>query len=218
MYNRRSTKVITPASDGAEKVVSISEMKAWLRLDTTTDDEMIRDLIDVATEQVKQHLQRGLLNETLELILDWPTGSAIDDLDRLGDGEHNTTRQAANGHANEIDLPFPPVQSITSIKTTDTTNVQTTFSSSNYQLDTHGGRVFLNQGHTWPSDLRDRAAVVIRYVSGYGASPKAIPAAIKQAIRQHVAYMYECRQSCEIQPSCKDLLAPYRLHDMLGWV
>lgn len=216
-YNRKSLKVITPASDNSEKPVSLAEMKAYMRVDVETDDAIINDFIDIATEAAKQYLGRSVMTETLELTLD-RFGAGVDELDRLGSGVHNTTRQAVMSYGNEIDLPFPPVQSITSIKTFSTDNSESTFSSSYYQLDETGGRVYLNQGSTWPTSLRDREAVKVRYIAGYGSAPQDVPLPIKQAIRQHVSYMYECRQSCELPPSCKALLEPYRLLDYMGFV
>jgi len=217
-YNRKSLKVITPFSDNPEKVISLSDMKNYMRVDGTTDDNLINDFIDIATEAAKQYMRRAIITETLELILDRPSNSGFDEVDRLGDGVHNTTRQSVYGYGNEIDLPFLPIQSITSIKTFDVTNAETTVSAAFYTLDGDGGRVFLNSGNVWPSNLRDRAAMKIRFVAGYGSVPSAIPAGIRQAVRQHVSYMYECRQSCEMPPACQALLQSYRLLDDMGMI
>ena len=214
-YNRKSLKVITPASAVSEKPVSLAEMKSYMRVDTEDDDALINDFIDIATECVKQYTRRSIMTETLELTIDY-FGDSRDEFDTLSEGVHNTTRASVFGYGNEIDLPFIPIQSITSIKTYDTTNAESTFSSTYYQLDETGGRVYLNSGATWPTGLRDREAIKIRYVAGYGSTPQSVPAPIKQAIRQHVSFMYECRQSCELPPSCKALLEPYRLLDHMG--
>ncbi len=218
-FNRKSIKVIQPpvTASGVVKVISFVDMKEYLRVDTTADDTLINDFIDIATETARNYTQRAILKETIQLTLDRVSNNGGDEFDRLGAGTFNTTRQAALGWSNEIDLPFPPIIAISSIKTYATDNTESTYSSSNYQLDETGGRVYLNQGATWPSNLRAREAIKIEYTAGYGASATGVPASIRQAIRQHVAYMYECRQSCDMPPSCKDLLAPYKLYDQLGW-
>lgn len=216
-FNRKSIKVITPFSDNSEKVISLADMKSYLRVDTTSEDALINDLIDVATDMIKQYTRRAIITETLELILDRPSNSGADELDRLGDGVHNTTRQSAQGWTNEVDLPFIPIQSITSIKTYDTTNAESAMTSTDYELDGDGGRIYLDTGISWPSSLRDREAMKIRYVAGYGSSPQDIPPAIRQALRMLVAHMYECRTSCDMPADCKKLLEPFKLYDTLGF-
>lgn len=216
-YNRKSVKVITPFNDSGNKVVTLEDMKLFLRVDGTTDDDLISSLIDAATDMVKQYTRRAILTETLELIVDRPTNSGMDELDRLGSGVHHTTRQAAMGWSNEIDLPFIPIQSVTSIKTYDATNTEHTMTASDYELDQQGGRIYLDNGVSWPSDLRDREAMVIRYVAGYGDDPEDIPESIKLAVKMYVSNMYNCRESCEMPISCKALLEPYRLYDTLGF-
>lgn len=214
-WNRKSTKVITPPS-AATRIISVDEMKDYLRVDTTDDDTLIGELIDTATEMARDHTRRAILEETLELTMDGFSDTGIDET-RLGRGVHDMSKSAALGYGDEFNLPFPPIVSITSIKTFSTDNTESTYDSAKYELDETGGRVYLNQSQTWPVNLRDREAVKVRYIAGYGSSATGIPLAIKQAIRQHTAAMYECRQACEMPKSCKALLSPYKLLDGLGY-
>ena len=214
-YNRKSTKVITPPSS-ATPIISVAEMKSYLRVDTADDDTLIGELIDTATEMARDYTRRAILQETLELTMDGFSDTGIDET-VLGPGIHDMSKSAALGYGDEFNLPFPPIVSITTIKTFNTANTESTYSSDNYELDETGGRVYLNQGETWPVNLRDREAVKVRYIAGYGSSATGIPLAIKQAIRQHTAHMYECRQSCAIPKDCKALLSPYKLLDGLGY-
>lgn len=219
-YNRKSIKVITPpvSGVGVSKIISVADMKSYLRVDTSDDDTLIGDFIDIATEAARNYTQRAILQETIELTLDRPSDSGLDEFDKLSAGTYSTTKSTILGNYDEIDLPFPPIVSITSVKTYNTSNTEETLDSSKYELDETGGRLYLNIGEVFPSDLRDREAVKIRYVAGYGASATGVPATIKQAIRQHVAFMYECRQACEMPPSCKDLLQNYKLYDNMGFM
>src|SRR3972149_3658359 len=182
-YNRKTVSVITSPLDTSTvtRVIDTAEMKNYLRVTADDEDSLIEEFIDIATDKAKQFMRRSVLKETLELTMDG-FGTSEDD------GSHDVvgTRQSVLGMPPEVDLPFPPIQSITSIKTYGTTNVESTFTSTYYTLDTTGGRVFLNQGQVWPSDLRDRAAVKIKYVAGYGSSGKDVPAPIRMAIRMYV--------------------------------
>lgn len=213
--NAKTIKIITAP---VNLPVTLTDMKAYLRVDTSDDNDLITSLIKAAASLVRNHIKRALITETLELQLDRFNPEYGDErLLALGSGMHTghvASYLSGNGY---VDLQFPPVQSITSITTYDTSNSSSVFSSSNYTLDTERGRVFLNDGQSWPTDLRDRAAIQIRYVAGYGDDDTDIPDAIRQAIRALVAKMYDCREVCSTVDGLSEaLLAPYRLYDDLG--
>lgn len=213
-YNRKSLQVITAPVNSP---VSLSDMKDYLRVDTSDDDTLIQSFIDSATESVKQYLKRSLITETLELTMDgFGQGQQDDRLIQLGDGVHVGSVPYLLGRGNEVDLQFPPVQSITSVKTYNRANEESTFDSSKYELDEQGGRIYLNESEVWPSNLRAREAVKIRYVSGYGDNASDIPAPIVQAIKLYVGKMYDCREACEMPKQCTRILVPYKLIDSLG--
>jgi hypothetical protein len=72
----------------------------------------------------------------------------------------------------------------------------------------------LNEGETWPSNLRAQDAVEVTYVAGYGSGN--IPAPILEAIRLYVSSLYD--GTCSgIDMQMKALLAPYRRADELAW-
>lgn len=138
--------------------------------------------------------------------------------DYLGDGWHEGHYSTLIGSMGEFDVPFAPLQSVTSIKVYSPANVESTVSAAAYSVDLRSGRIYLNDGYDWPTDLRTRSAVLVTYVAGYGTEAASVPAAIRQAIMQHAAQMYECRSACDMHDACRSLLDGYKLHDMLGWV
>lgn len=207
-YNRKTVAVITPPSTLA---VSLSDMKAYLVVEGSTDDALLTAFIKAATEAAKQYLKRAIVSETLELTMDGFETFNDDLVVELGPGMHTISYPYLLGGSDTIDLPFPPVQSVTSIKTFDRANTESTFNSANYQLDGPSGRVFLNDGVTWPENLRDRAAVKVRYVAGYAATPEPII----QGIKQHVAAMYECREACAMPEVSRSIMAGFKLYDGL---
>lgn len=212
-YNRKSVRVVTPPSSG-DRAVTVEEMKAYLRIDTTDDDNLIGMFIDAATQAVRNWTWRAILKETLEFTID-RVGGGDDAIVGLGSGVHTISKDYLLSQPNDIDLPFPPVISVSSVKTYNQSNVEATFDAANYLVDGNSGRISLNQGKNWPSGLRDRQGMKITYIAGYEAED--IPAPIKTAITIHTAYMYECRQACELPPSCMALLEPYKLYDMLAF-
>lgn len=213
-YSRVTVKIITPPENS---IVSLSDMKEYLRVDNTADDNLIQDFIDAVSQSVRQYLKRSLITETLELTMDGFGQLSDDNLVRLGSGVHVGSYSHILGRPNEVDLPFLPIQSITSIKTFNRANQESTFDSANYELDETGGRIYLDEGVTWPDNLRAREAVKITYVSGYGDNASDIPAPIVQAVKGYVGKMYDCREMCEMPDMCKAILAPYKLYDELGY-
>lgn len=208
-YNRRSVEVISASLDA---IVYLSDVKDFLRIDGNDDDIILGIFVTSALEAAEKYTRRAIRQLTLELTLDGFPFNDDDALVRLGPGVHSVARSYITGRFNEFDLPYPPVQSVTSITTYNRANASSVFSSDAYILD--GSRVVLNDGYVWPSELRDFAAVKVRYVAGYGAN---IPAQIKLAVMQHVAAMYECRSGCDIPAHARGMLDAYRILDGLSW-
>jgi uncharacterized phiE125 gp8 family phage protein len=137
-----------------------------------------------------------------------------DRLVALGPGVHTGSRPYLLGGGETLDVPFPPLQSVTSVVTYDRGNNAATFDTAQYQVDLQSGRIYLNEGETWPSDLRAQDAVQVTYVAGYGSG--SVPAPILQAIRLYVQGMYD--GTCMgLSAEAMALLAPYRLMDGLAW-
>ena len=210
MYNRKSIRTITEPTGLA---VSLVDMKLFLAVEGAADDALITDFIEVATESVKQYIQRSILTETLEFTMDGFTAGNDDAMLSLGAGTHTGHRASIMGAPGEFDLPFPPVASVTSLTTYSVANVAAVFDAASYKFDGNTGRLYLNEGYTWPTDLRARSAVVVEYVTGFAIIPKPI----LQGIKQMVAIMYECREICELPEGCKAILAPYRRMDAMAW-
>lgn len=152
-------------------------------------------MIASARRWVEEYIERALISQTFELALD-------------------------AFHADPIYLPRAPVQSIISVKYTDTAGVEQTVSAADYVLDDYGDnhRLLLAYGAAWPS-ARDQAnAVRIRYVAGYGVTGSAVPSNIVNAITLIVGQAYRAQPGLEtglypasIPNAAKELLAPFRL-------
>jgi hypothetical protein len=192
--------------------ITTSEAKSWARIDDSTEDPIVEQLIGAATLAAEEYLRRSLISRTLKLTLDLEAG----DLDGLGDGVYDLPVIAIYASLPQsIPLPKGPVSSITSVVTYDTANASSTFDSSNYRVDAAGDRLVLNYGCIWPSGLRPQSAVEITYVAGYGSKSTDIPQPIKTALMIHVASLYEQRGQCEdaadIPPGARQLLDRYRI-------
>lgn len=210
-FNRKSIEV-TASNDSP--AISTADMKAFLRVNDSANDALIASYVTTATEAVKQYTRRALLTETFAFRCDGFTDPDGDDrLMALGPGVHTVSVPYVLGGGETLDLPFPPVASVTTLKTYDRANAASTYDAANYTLDTQSGRIFLDEGSVWPSNLRAQNAVEVTYEAGYGSG--SIPAPILQAIRLYVSQMYD---GCDgMTDEVARLLAPYRLMDGLAW-
>lgn len=214
MYNRKSTRIVAPAT---AKPVALEDLKSYLRIDGYDDDALLNGFIAAATDQIEKYLNRFVINTTLELTLDGFSKEDDDRLDALGAGMHTGYIGSYISKPSYIDLPYRPITSVTSIVTYDKANNENTFSSSAYRLDSTGGRVYLNSGYVWPADLRDYEAAKVTFICGYGATAESVPASVRHGIMQHAAAMYECRGGCDLSDSCKAILFPHRILDGMGF-
>jgi uncharacterized phiE125 gp8 family phage protein len=153
--------------------VTLSEAKAHCRVDIGDDDALIAALIVRAREYCEGVDWCAYMTQTIELWLeDWPR----DD---------------------EIELPRPPLQSVTSIEYYDVHDVKYTLATSVYAVDVVSvpGLVHLKYLQTWPITLlRDYNAICITYVAGWDTAAY-MPQVIKQAILLLVGHWYENREA-----------------------
>jgi uncharacterized phiE125 gp8 family phage protein len=162
-------KLITPP---AVTPVALADVKLQSRITGTDEDVLLTQMIASATAGCENKLKRAICTQT------W---------------ERTEDRFPADGSA--IILPFPPVQTITSILYFDDNNVQQTLSPGSYVLDNDSepGWTMPAWGYVWPTTAFVPNAVRIRYVCGYGVA-SAVPEAIKTWILMRVASLYEARE------------------------
>jgi uncharacterized phiE125 gp8 family phage protein len=161
-----TTRLITGPS---VEPVTLAEAKLQCRVDDATDDTLITSLIKAARAQCEHILQRSLITQTWENVLDsFPC-----------DG---------------IKLVYPTIISITSVKYIDAnTATEVTLASNQYSLDkdSEPGWLLPAVGVSWPNTLDTANAVRVRYTAGYGADASFVPDGIANWIKLAVCKMYE---------------------------
>lgn len=170
---------IAPSSAPSVEPLTTAEAKTHLRVDTSDDDTYIDTLILAARQQAESITRRALITQTWKYYLaQFPI---------------NTPGQFPNA----IEIPLPPLQSITSIKYTDNDGVQQTISSGDYDVDINiePGRIIPSFGNVWPSTRYQANSVEIILVTGYGDASTDIPVQIIQAIQLLIGHYYENRES-----------------------
>lgn len=177
--------------------VSLDDVRMHLRLtDDTTEDPLITSLIERARLYCEKHTGRAFGTQTWEAYLNyWP--------DR-----------------NYINLPMPPLQSVTSVKYLDSAGTETTMTETTQYLvdsDSDIGKIVLPYSVTWPSfTAYPIRPIRIRFIAGYTV----LPEPLKQAMLLMIGNWYENREhgvdvvggKVEVIPfSAMALMAQYRV-------
>ncbi len=187
--------------------VTLIEAKGHLHVDSDDEDGDIAALLLAARQHIETTTGRVLISQTWDYTIDrdWPWLLDFD----------------SRAHLRVIEIPKPPLQSVTSISYVDTAGVSQTLASNQYLVDAGSsiGRVYQAYGVTWPSVRCQAKAITVRFVAGYGAAPGNIPEALRRAILLLVGHWYENREAVQIGSTPTEmplavasLLAPYKVY------
>jgi uncharacterized phiE125 gp8 family phage protein len=95
-----------------------------------------------------------------------------------------------------------PLQSVTSIKYTDSDGTENTMLTDDYVVDSFSqpGKIWLGYSASWPSaTLQPGPSIVVRYVAGFGDDAEDVPADIRNALLLIFGELYEHRERTIIQ-------------------
>ena len=182
-----------------EEPVSLASAKTHLRLtsDDTTQDSLIQDLISSAREQAEAMTNRKFVTQTWKLTLDaFPYAGRQSPAYWLNlPPLQQYTVYAFRSDTDAIRVPFPPLQSVTSIKYYDPAGVLQTIDPANYIVDSASepARIVPVPGYTWPTPQYRINAAEITFVVGYGDWTM-VPQCIKRWMLLRVGAMYENRE------------------------
>jgi len=161
----------------ASEPLTSTEVKNHLKVDFTTDDDLITTLIESARQWAEDELNMGLLPQTVKETFDcFPKSTA--------------------GNPNQlIFLSLSPVRSITDITYTDEDGTPgQTVSTSAYTLSSYHKPpvIGLKLDQEWPDTSEELANVIVEYTIGYDDTDS-IPSNIKQAMLMKISEWYEKR-------------------------
>lgn len=177
--------------------VTLQEAKTHMRVDSADEDAYIGILLSAAASQVEIEIGRALITRTYNLLLDgWPSDSSGGEEWWDGEREGSIVELLTQGAKRYIELPYPPISSVTHVKTYDDADVATVFAASNYYVDRTSmpGRIALRTSSAWPIPTRLTNGIEIQWVAGYGATGNVMPDQIKLAIMQLASHWYENRE------------------------
>ena len=169
-------------TDPTVEPITVDELKLFGRIDGSDEDTLLSNFITAARIAAEEYLGRALLEQTITLKMDyWP-------------------------EENEVELPRPPLISITSISELDEDDTATTYSSNNYYIITESipGKVIIKYGSTPPDAIsnnsRQKGGIQIIYKAGYGSNATDVPQSIREGVKLWAMDIYENRVVREEPP------------------
>ena len=181
--------------------IALDDVKAFLQVTTNVDDTLLSDIIFHTTDYLESVIHRQFLTATYRFSLDafpwdpsWSTQQGL--------------MQWTRFPRTLIEIPRPPLQSITSIKYQNINNVETTFATTEYGVDADSepGRVYLLPGHSWPSTYAIPNAVKIIYLAGW-TSVDAMPARLRSLLLFVIGDLYHYRRGTSVEDFIQEV--PY---------
>ena len=180
--------VTAPASEP----LTLTEVKLYLRVDDTTEDNLITSLITAARSLVEGHTWMPLISQTWAMQFD-------------------------KSELNELiwNVNKAPLSSFSSVTYYDSNNDLQTLATTEYETDIYGSPARFRLKSV-PVVYDRMNALQVNFVCGY-ANAAAVPQPIKQAMYMIIGHLYENRQDVitgtqvnEIPMSSEYLLQPYR--------
>lgn len=172
------TQTVAPT----ETAISVDEVRDHARIDGADDLNVVKALIDAATDWVENETNRQLVTATWVLRLDdFPLWA--------------------------IHFDKAPLQSITSISYLDTDGASQTLTENTDFIvgaNRHIGVITPAVDQTWPATQNRIDAATITFVAGYGARG-VVPRGIKQAMLLLCAHWYENREALLVGSVSKEL-------------
>ena len=227
----RSSTVLTTAATTLP--LSLGEIKDYLGVEDSDEDEdpSLMGALRTATLAVERYMRRTLVTTTWTLWMDRFPGKALPWWDGVRQGADTELTDLTES----INIPRPPLISITSIKAYKQDGTTTTVTASDYIVDlaSEPARVALKVAKSWPTDaLRAINGVEVIFIAGYGPVGSDVPEDIRRALLIIIGDLHENRvaqparfekvgessisrfELVNIPPAAQNLLSTYKIWKM----
>jgi uncharacterized phiE125 gp8 family phage protein len=185
-----SVTLVTPP---ASEPVTLAEVKSQRNITDVYSDTELTRLIAAVRSYVEGYTGRALITQTWDLFL--------------------------NEFEPGICIPMPVLQSVTTVKYTDTDGNQQTLADTEYTvvINEQPGYIVPSYNNDWPDIRYVPEAVEIRFVAGYGAASTDVPEDLRNAIFLLLGLWHENTEDAQpfamnqIPFGVRSLLDPYRV-------
>jgi uncharacterized phiE125 gp8 family phage protein len=179
-------------SGPAVEPVSLSDAKAYMRVETTAEDDLIQAMLVAARTHIEAITGKLMITQGWRIILDgWPPSGIIP-------------------------LPVSPLQAVTSVTMYDPDGNADELEASTYLVDTSSTPPRLVMRNAVSSSLRLINGIEIDITAGFGDISLDVPAPLRQAVLQLVAHWYDNRgpgfdpESSGVPAGLAKLVRPYQ--------
>jgi len=171
--------------------VTLGELKTFARIKYTAEDTLLEGFITTARIAAEEYTGRAFISQTIKMLMDFWPGTVVD-------------------------LPKPPLISITKVATLDEDDEETEYDSDNYYAVTTStpGKSVLKRSVSEPTNTeRDYAGFLVRYKAGYGDTGQDVPGPIKEGVKVWASIIQATRtiDPKNPPPEAKIFLDLYRL-------
>jgi uncharacterized phiE125 gp8 family phage protein len=181
-------------SGPAVEPVSLDEAKAWLRLDSNDEDQLLSALIVSARMTLEAFTRRFFVTQSWRMTLDaWPSPAL---------------------RRKFIAVPLAPMQSVAAIRIYDAEDIAQMLDVDAYRATAapERGRIVFREAPEQPGRSAD--GVEIDVVAGYGDDAAETPEPLRRAILALVAHWHENRgdeaEGARLPALVAELARPYR--------
>ena len=151
----------TVTTEPSVEPVTVAELKTFARITTDAEDALLAGFITAVRQSSEEYLGLAFISQTITSVLEfWP--------------------------GRVVNLPRPPLISVTGVYTIDEDDVETEYSSGNYYLNTTAtpGRLILKRSVSEPQNTdRDFGGFIIRSVHGYGTVSADVPGPFLEGVK-----------------------------------
>ena len=203
------SKVSTPP---AIEPVSLTELKASLRITSTAEDTLLSQYITDARAVVERITGRKLINQTITSYYTDFNGSIVNSAWWSGT---RVMHEQVLYEKQQLELEFTPVQSVTSLSMVESDNSETVVATTEYYLDNFDDdmRSVIRPVSVLTAGSRNENNLKAVYVAGYGALASDVPSALRRAIIVLAGQLYvnrgDCGDQCQSDCGATHMITPY---------
>lgn len=160
-------------TDRPEACITLTEAKAWLRVDHTADDTLLTDVLIPAAQDIIEQATGLMLSPDTVVVAKW-------------DAESNLT--------GSLELPLAPFDYMVELTVNDEV-----VADGDYTINGLQNYPVLETG----SGVTVEAEYIAGFAAGTGYDTSKLPPALKLAVLNQLAYMYDNRELNDLAPSVK---------------
>ena len=202
------SKVTTPP---AIEPVTLTELKASLRVTGSAEDTILTQYITDARELVERITGRKLINQTITA---YYTGLGENISGEWWSGTRIAHERILWG-SQQVELEFAPVQSVTTLHAVESDNSNTLIASTEYYLDNYDDdmRSKIKPVTVITAGSRNENNIKCVYVAGYGTTASSVPSALRRAVLVLAGSLYanrgDCGDQCQANCGATQMIQPF---------